>query len=105
MNFKINRFIGNTMPRFEDAPQDGIPSSEALTSSDSGVWARPRAGAGRRQDRPLRVPRQPSPWLGWCLALAFVVGIGAIVLGTLLELTGELVELGHQGNGSEARTR
>ena len=81
------------MPRFEDA----------FTSTDSGVWARPRSDTRRPQDRPLRGPRQLSPWLGWCLALAFFVGIGAVVLGTLLELTTELVELGHHGDSSRTR--
>jgi hypothetical protein len=33
------------------------------------------------------------------------VGIGAIVLGTLLELTGELIELGQRGNASASRPR
>lgn len=91
------------MPRFEDAPPYGTPTSGALTSADSGVWARPRSGAGQRQDRPLRVPRRLSPWLSWCLALALFTGIGALVLGTLLELTSELVELGHHGSVSRTR--
>ena len=93
------------MPRFEDAPDDGISISDAFTSSDSGVWARPRADHRRPQDCPLRAPPRLPSWLGWCLALAFLVGIGAIVLGTLLELTGELVELGHHASGSDTRTR
>ncbi len=70
---------------------------------DSGVWARPRSDPRRPQDRPLRGPPQLSPWLSWCLALTFFVGIGAVVLGTLLELTTELVELGHHGDGSRTR--
>ena len=94
MNVKIDS--GTTrMPRFEDAPRDGNPITEAFTSTDSGVWARPRSDKAQPQDRPLRVPRQLATWLSWCLALACFVGIGAIVIGTLLELTSELVELGH----------
>jgi hypothetical protein len=90
------------MPRFEDAPRYGI-RSEAFTSSESGVWARPRADSGRPQDRPLHVPF--SPWFSWCLALALFVAVGASVLGTLLELASELVELGHQRSISDSRTR
>lgn len=88
------------MTRFEDAPRDKIPITAAFASTDSGVWARPRADARRPQDRPLPGARRLSPWLGGCLAFALFVGIGALVLSTLLELTTELVELGHQGDVS-----
>lgn len=93
------------MTSFEDAPRDKIPIAEAFASTDSGVWARPRADTRRPQDRPLPGARRLSPWLSWCLTLALLVGIGAIVLGTLLELTTELVELGHQGEVSARRPR
>jgi hypothetical protein len=93
------------MARFEHAPEDEMPRREAFTSSDSGVWARPRADTGRPQDRPLLGARRLPPWLSWCLALAVFVGIGAIVVATLLELTSELVELGHSGESSARPAR
>jgi hypothetical protein len=98
------------MARFQNAPDDDIPSCQAFTGraftgSDSGVWARPRADAGRPQDRPLHGPRRLPSWLGGCLALALFVGTGALVIGTLLELTSELVELGHHRDGAEGRGR
>ena len=68
------------------------------TTSDSGVWARPRSDSERPQDRPLNARRQLSAGLSWCLAFVCFVGIGAIMLGTLFELTGELVELGRHGD-------
>jgi hypothetical protein len=71
-------------------------------SEDSGVWARPPADTRRPQDRPLPVQHRIAPWLSWCLALVCFVGIGALVLGTLFELTHELVELGHRGSDSRA---
>lgn len=75
------------------------------TSENSGVWARPRSDTERPQDRPLHVQRPLEAWLSWCLALVCLVGIGAIVLGTLFELTRELVELGHHGSVSDNRAR
>ena len=57
---------------------------------------------------PIPVPRGESvssaaaarnglaPWWGWGAGLALFVAIVALVLGTLLQLTHELLDLGHQ---------
>ena len=72
-------------------------ASGAVNTSDSGIWARPGAVAARRQEGPLGGPQSLPPWVGWCAALALFVGAAAIVLGTLLQLTEQLLELGHPG--------
>ena len=73
-----------------------LPSGGAQ-ASDSGVWARPGAVAPRRQEGPLGGPASLPPWVGWCAALALFVAAAALVLGTLLQLSQELLELGHPG--------
>jgi hypothetical protein len=73
---------------------EALPNA-AGSAADSGVWARPDHVARRHQEGPLGGPERLPPWLGWCAALVFFIGVTAIVLGTLLQLTRELVELGH----------
>jgi hypothetical protein len=36
-----------------------------------------------------------APWLGWCAAIGLFVVIFALLLSTLLQLTREMLELGH----------
>jgi len=73
-------------------PNDVVSTVDSV---DSGVWARPGAAVPRPQEGPLGGTARLPPWAGWCAAIAFCVTLAAIVLGTLLQLTRELVELGH----------
>ena len=82
-------------------PSAGRAADSGTTSTDSGMGARPRATSPRPQEGPLRGAPWPA-WLSWCAALLFFAGVVAIVCGTLLQLTRELVELGHHGGVADA---
>jgi hypothetical protein len=83
---------------------EALPNG-AVSASDSGVWARLATNPRRRQEGPLGGPASLPPGVGWCAALALFVGAAAIVLGTLLHLTRELLELGHPGSPASADER
>jgi hypothetical protein len=65
----------------------------------------PAPASGVRHPVPVQVTSPPwdvrreragaPPWLGWCAAIGLFVAIFALVLSTLLELTREMLELGH----------
>jgi hypothetical protein len=96
-----------------DAPSEEGTALTGETSPDSGIWARSRTAPARPQDSPLsdlderaqlaRLATRLSAWISWCATLVFCLALVAIVFGTLLQLTRELVALGHH-DGSPAYT-
>jgi len=95
-----------------DAPSEGgTAAPTGTTSSDSGIWARSDTAPARPQECPLsdlaaRAQLAPSAtrlsaWISWCAALVFFFALVAIVFGTLLQLTRELVALGHHDGSPE----